>query len=252
MNMRFQNPQLEGDAFLWEAGDVGVLLSHGFTATTAEVRPLAKTLFEAGYTVSGPLLPGHNTNPEDANLYTWRDWTEVIQSSFQELSHRCRKIYVGGESLGGLLALYQASIFPEIAGLLIYSPAIRLRSSLAPPTARLLALFLETKQKPKAIPSAADPLWQGYTVYPLKAMLQLLAFQKEVLSRLPLIHQPLLIVQGNLDRSVHPAVPEMISQKVPSSVKEIHHLNQSGHCVILECERQQVIELTLNFLKRCS
>ena len=48
------NPHLEGEPFFWEAGPVGVLLIHGFTATTAEVRPLAKILQQDGYTVSGP------------------------------------------------------------------------------------------------------------------------------------------------------------------------------------------------------
>jgi carboxylesterase len=247
-NEQFQNPHLEGGAFLWEAGEIGILLSHGFTATTAEVRPLAKILFEAGYTISGPLLPGHGAAPEDANLHTWRNWTETIQAAYQELNRCCRTIFVGGESLGGLLALYQASFSPEIAGLLLYSPAIRLRSQLAPFAAHLLAPFMETKEKPKAIPSASDAFWQGYTVYPLKAMLQLLDLQKEVFSRLPLIHQPLLIIQGGLDRSIHPTTPEIIAQKVSSSIKEIHRLDRSGHCVILECERQEAQKLTLNFI----
>jgi carboxylesterase len=248
VNDRFKNPQLEGGPFFWEAGEVGILLSHGITATTAEVRPLAKTLVEAGFTVSGPLLPGHGATPEEANLYTWRNWTETIDAAYQELSRRCQTIYVGGESLGGLLAIYQASITPETAGLLLYSPAIRLRSPIVPLLFHLFALFMETKKKPKSSPSASDSLWQGYNVYPLKAMLQLLDLQKEVSSRLPLIHQPLLIIQGGLDRSVHPTAPDIIAQKVSSTIKEIHWLDQSGHCVILECEREEAQNLTLNFL----
>ena len=38
------NPELEGGSFLWQGGETGVLLLHGLTATTAEVRPLAKRL----------------------------------------------------------------------------------------------------------------------------------------------------------------------------------------------------------------
>jgi carboxylesterase len=56
-----QNPGLEGDSFFCEAGPFGILLIHGFTATTAEVRPLARRLLSVGYTISGPLLPGHDT-----------------------------------------------------------------------------------------------------------------------------------------------------------------------------------------------
>ena len=59
------NPELEGGSFFWKGGETGVLLLHGLTATTAEVRPLAKRLFNEGYTVSGILLPGHGSTPEN-------------------------------------------------------------------------------------------------------------------------------------------------------------------------------------------
>ena len=45
-NPALHNPHLEGGPFFWEAGPVGVLLLHGYTATTAEMRPLAKRLHE--------------------------------------------------------------------------------------------------------------------------------------------------------------------------------------------------------------
>ena len=57
------NPELEGGSFFWRGGETGVLLLHGLTSTTAEVRPLAKRLLNEGYTVSGILLPGHGTTP---------------------------------------------------------------------------------------------------------------------------------------------------------------------------------------------
>ena len=39
-----KNPHLKGGPFFWGAGPTGILLVHGFTATTAEVRPLAQAL----------------------------------------------------------------------------------------------------------------------------------------------------------------------------------------------------------------
>jgi len=39
--MVIKNPHLEGSPFFWEAGPIGILLAHGFSAITAEVRPLA-------------------------------------------------------------------------------------------------------------------------------------------------------------------------------------------------------------------
>ena len=122
------NPQLEGDPFLWEGGPTGVLLIHGYTATTAEVRPLAGILHQQGYTVAGPLLPGHNTRPEDANRYRWRDWVRAVEESYRQLAAHCQRVIIGGESMGALLALYLASEHPEVAAILAYAPALKLKN----------------------------------------------------------------------------------------------------------------------------
>ena len=116
------NPQLEGDPFLWEGGPTGVLLIHGYTATTAEVRPLARILHQQGYTVAGPLLPGHHTRPADANRYRWRDWVRAVEESYQQLTAHCQRVIIGGESMGALLALYLASEHPEAAAILAFAP----------------------------------------------------------------------------------------------------------------------------------
>jgi alpha-beta hydrolase superfamily lysophospholipase len=123
------NPHLEGEPFFWEAGPLGVLLIHGFTATTAEVRPLAKILHQNGYTVSGPLLPGHYTRPEDLNRVKWQDWVAEVETALHQLQAKCPTVFVGGESTGGLLALYLAARHPEVAGILAYAPALKLSAS---------------------------------------------------------------------------------------------------------------------------
>jgi carboxylesterase len=123
-----RNPHLEGSTFLWGAGSIGVLLCHGFTATTAEVRPLAQALHAHGYTVAGPLLPGHGTTAPDCNRYTWQDWYASIEQMYLQLAGSCQKVVVGGESTGALLTLNLAVNYPEIAGILCYAPALRLNN----------------------------------------------------------------------------------------------------------------------------
>ena len=83
------NPHLSGESFLWQAGPVGVLLVHGFTATTAEIQPLAETLYSAGYTVSGPLLPGHGSSPEQLNKTKWQEWVQAVEQAYTQLSSIC-------------------------------------------------------------------------------------------------------------------------------------------------------------------
>jgi carboxylesterase len=225
------------------------MLTHGYTATSAEVRLLAQVLHQNGYTVAGPLLPGHGTSPEDANRFNWPDWVAACEATYRQLAERCSRVFIGGESMGGMLSLYLAADHPEAAGVLLYAPALRVVESWQPYLAPLLARLRPLLAKGAGTPSAADARWQGYNVHPTHATAQLFALQRITLPRLAQIHQPLLIIQGRLDKTVHPGVPALIASRVRSSVKEIHWMENSGHCVILDQEWEQAAELTLAFLK---
>jgi len=242
------NPQLEGDPFFWEAGPVGIFLAHGLTATCAEVRPLAKRLNAAGFTVAGPLLPGHGTHPQDLNHVKWQDWAQSGEETCQQLKARCQRVFIAGESMGAVLALYLASQHPEAAGVIAYAPAIKLNLRVYDPLLlRLMAPFVPWLPKGSLDASKA---WQGYPVNPLKGALQLLHFQRAVRQRLPKIHQPLLVMQGRLDTTVHPTVGQIILNGVSSTAKELHWMEKSSHVVIIDQELDEVTRITLEFLNR--
>jgi carboxylesterase len=242
------NPHLEGKSFYWSGNHIGILLSHGFTATTAEVRLLAQILHRVGYTISAPLLPGHFTTPEDLNSVKWQDWLKTIERSYQNLRSDCNLIFVGGESTGGLLALYLASIHAEITGILTYSPALRLaRTKFELTCLNLLAPFIPYIRKTK---KDEELPWQGYTLYPLRAARELTKLQQIISDRLAIIHQPILIVQGKYDTTVHPEAPQMIYQNISSSIKEIHMMENSTHVVLVDKEIIEVGAITQKFISR--
>jgi len=244
----FRNPQLDGSAFYWEAGSTGVVLLHGFSATTTEVRLLASTLHEHGYTVAGPLLPGHGTTPQDCNRHTWQDWYASSEQTYQQLAARCQRVVIGGESTGALLALQIASQHPEISAILCYAPALRL--TLSRTKILLLTLCVPFLASVPKAPSSDDNLWKGYSVWPLRAASQFRRLQKVIYPLLPYIRQSILILQGRLDTTVHPASPQIIYDQVSSPLKELHWLEHSTHCVILDKERDLAANLSLDFLKR--
>lgn len=247
-DLQLVNPHLEGSPFFWEAGRVGVFLSHGFTATTAEVRLLAKRLHAAGYTVAGPLLPGHGTQPEDLNRVRWQDWVASGEETYQRLRGCCERVFVGGESTGAILALYLASQHPEAAGVLAYAPAIKLNlSRYNRLRLHLLAPFVPWVPKASVDGSAN---WQGYPVNPLKGTLQLLHFQRAVLKRLKRIHQPVLVMQGRLDTTVHTNAGKIILNGVSSPIKELYWMEKSSHVIIIDQELDEATRITLDFLHR--
>lgn len=243
-----KNPQLDGDPFYYEGSSTGILLVHGFTATTAEVRPLGDFLHDQGFSVFAPLLPGHNTFPEDINNFSWKDWVGEVESAYQKISTSCDTLFVGGESAGGLLALYIATCKEDIAGILTYAPALKL--CIKPfDIIKLYALapfipYIEQEDKDDGL------AWRGYLAKPLKGVIQLLKLQKATFPRLRSIQAPTLIVQGRLDETVHPSVPQLIADQIKSNQVEIHWMEESTHCVALDKELEDVKQITYQFINK--
>jgi len=243
------NPHLEGGEFFWEGGPVGVFLSHGYTATTAEVRLFAKCLHEKGFSVGGPLLAGHGTRPEDLNRVTWQDWVESGEKVYGELASRCEKVFLGGESMGALVALYLANKHPAVCGVMLYSPAISLTIS----TVDKIKLYLGSPFMPFAKRESMDASdkWQGYDPeLPTKGIIQTLKFQEAVKKVLPNIRQPIIVFQGRKDTVVSAGAGEMILQGVRSTIKEHRWMEGSTHPMLLDVELEEVTNLSLNFMER--
>ncbi|HRJ57863.1 MAG TPA: alpha/beta hydrolase [Anaerolineales bacterium] len=243
------NPHLEGETFFWEAGSVGVFLSHGYTATTAEVRLFAKRLHEKGYSVGGPLLAGHGSRPEDLNRVTWQDWVESGEKVYEQLKSRCEHVFLCGESMGGLVALYLAGRHPEVSGVMLYAPAIELNIS----TVDRIKLYLGSSFMPYAKRESLEmsEYWQGYhPELPTRGILQVLKFQHAVRNVLPHIAQPIVVFQGRKDVTVNPQAGDIILRGVASTVKEHHWMEESGHPILIDAELDEVTNLSLNFMER--
>jgi len=235
---------------VWRGSDTGVLLFHGLTATPAEITPLAKVLHRQGYTVAGPLLPGHGTTPADLNHVQWHDWIATAEESYRQLADMCRAVVVGGESTGALLAFHLAAEHADIAGVLAYAPALKLALSRWDVLKIYLATpFMDAVPKP-GLGGSGSRLWQGYPVNPLRGVLQLFQLQKAVRKQLSQIQQPLLIVEGAHDKTISLDSAEIIARRVQSQMVEQHILPNSNHVVLLDKERAEAFSITIKFLAK--
>lgn len=243
----YQHPELDGSPFHWKGtNDIGVLLVHGFTATSVEVRQLGRYLNQAGYSVAGPLLPGHGTDPDDANQFKKEDWIKSVNQCLDQLATQCKKIFIGGESMGGLLSLICADSHPSISGILLYAPAVKVpglgkTAFLAP-----FKNYIFKKNTDDTMP------WQGYNVIPLAAARQLWKLQAQVKQILPNIVQPIIIFQGILDQTIDPISSKIVYETVSSKNKEYVQLEESGHCILLDVEKEKVFSLSKTFIERYS
>ncbi len=238
----FQNAHLEGRPFYWKKNKIGILLFHGLTASTAEVRPLAKFLSSKGYSVSCPLLPGHLTSPRDLNNRSWLEWAQAGEDAYQQLKKDCDHIFLAGASMGGLVALDLARSHPNALALLLYAPAIRI------PRMWLIALIYPFIPYLKKKTSSRPMEWQGYTVRSTHAVNQLRIFQEYIRKNLTKIHQPTLILQGELDQTVDPQGAQQLFNALASERKELFWLTDSTHCVILDRQFDLVCQKTEKFI----
>jgi carboxylesterase len=248
VNAYLHNPEFDGGSFYLNGSSNGVLLFHGFTATTLEVRELAVFIHnQTGFTVMGPLLPGHGTSPEGLSKVHNQEWMDSAELAYSKLQTNCKTIFVGGESMGGLLALFLAARHPEIKGVLLYAPALiihGLRSSC------LLKWFVFASKK-KNLNTEKDGFlpWQGYKVNPLRAVVELGKLQIEVSKILSDVTQPVIIFQGNKDETIDPKSSTIILENISSLNKELIEVKNCGHCVLLDSQYQSIYKQSLKFIQ---
>ncbi len=244
----FQHPELDGSSFYWPKGEVAVLCLHGFTATTVDVRHIANNFVDHGFTASGPLLPGHGTTPEDLNQMTWKDWFNVAENSYLDLRRDHKKVFVLGESLGGLLALHLAVKYTDISGLMLLAPALIIRKLWL---SKFLFPFKKYIYKPYVLKKNSEDVmpWQGYNVLPLKAGASFYQFQNIVKKELTKVTVPTLVFQGHKDATIDPLSSFVIHDEIQSSIKELVWLPNSGHVILLDKQFPEVENSCLEFIQ---
>jgi carboxylesterase len=237
------------EPFLLEAGRVGCLLIHGFTGSPAEMRPVGEHLHARGMTVSGPLLPGHGTQAEDLNRVRWQDWVAATEDALATLRQRCDVVFVGGLSMGALLAAHLGALHPGLAGLVLYSPALRTANRLLflAPLLRGIVPFFPTGGSDLTDPAASDCLWH-YERYPVGGAAEMYRLQHLVRRELPDVIVPALVFYSAQDGSITPRSASLTHELLGSADKVLLTLLRSGHCLTVDAERDVVFRETWRFI----
>lgn len=233
--------------FFFKGNDKGCLLVHGFSSTPAELRELAERLSSGGFTVLAVRLAGHGTEIEDMEKCTYNDWIKSVEEGYMRLKDICKEIYVIGHSMGSLLALYIAEnhVVDKIVTL---APAIITKDKNAKfvPIVKHFIRYIEWKAKNR--PEEEAKYLLGYRKIPLASVHELGKLQRIVRKQLPKINKPILIIQSHKDQTVDEKGVEVIEKNVTSqNVKKIY-LNNCGHNITVECEKENVFTEVTNFL----
>ena len=87
----------------------GIVFAHGLKSSPSEIRELCEYIHEHGFNVYGVRLKGHGTLTQDLRDVKYSEWIDSMNRGYAAMRQVCKKIYLGGFSTGGLVALLSAS-----------------------------------------------------------------------------------------------------------------------------------------------
>ncbi len=239
------------EPFFFPGGRAGCLLVHGFTGAPKEMRWLGEHLAGEGFSVLGVRLFGHATQPADMMRSRWRDWLACVEDGYHLLRGAADRIVIIGLSMGGTLALLFASRH-SVAGVVAMSTPYAL-----PPDPRLRFLRLLSLLQPyvaKGPPDWRDPEAEAthisYPEYPTRAIAELQELLAAMRAALPQVRAPTLLINSHGDATVSETQSASILRELGSPEKEQLWLENSGHVVTRDAEREKVFAAAAAFARR--
>ena len=232
----------------------GLVFSHGYMAAPKEAKALAEYLFEKGINVYLPRLRGHGTDPEALKNISAEDWELDFALAFTAMRQVCEKVYIGGFSTGGLLALLHASLYP-VDGVIAINSALRLNNlkvSYVVPTLHVfneMIAHLHAKGINEWIENHSENPDINYAKHPLESVAQMEKIMTKVDKRLKSIKAPILILQGDNDPVVNPKSAQFIYNSVKSKWKKLVLVPRKNHTIILGKGSEETFESIHRFIK---
>ncbi|MEL3962210.1 carboxylesterase [Lysinibacillus endophyticus] len=234
--------------FFFEAGERAVLLLHGFTGSSSDVRMLGRFLEKNGYTSHAPHYKGHGVPPENLIVTSPDDWWKDVLQGYETLKNAgYEKIAVAGLSLGGVFAL-KLALHKPLKGIVTMCSPMTMRT-----TDKMFEGVIKYAYDYKRFEGKKeDQIEQEIEEIRAKGMPSLPELQQlivDVRSELDMIYAPILVVQSKNDEIIDPNSAHTIYTEVESLQKEIKWFEESSHVITLDKEKQQLHELILNFLE---
>lgn len=235
--------------FTFEAADSNraVLLLHGFTGNTNDVKRLGRYLNQQGYTVHAPLYKGHGVDPETLIHTAPEEWWQSAIEGYEYLrSLGYEKIAVGGVSLGGAFSLRLAEKFETTGVLTMSAPAIaKTRDSL---NKRIVDYAINFKKLQGTYNPISDDIALLQEEYDMPELARLQSIINDTSDKLSTIKSPVHILRGMKDDEYYCESADIIYSGVTSRIKSVKSFINTGHIMTLGEERDLVYQEVQYFL----
>ena len=228
------------------------MLIHGFTSMPEEIRPCGEYLSAQGYTVLGIRLAGHATHPDDLARTRWQDWLVSVEEGLTVLRAACDHVVLIGQSMGGVIALLSAARYPIDGAVAISTPydrdddwrlrTVRLWSSFIPVIhkGKMPITNLKSDRREKDYPA--------YPFFPTRILAEVEDLKRAMRVSLPDIKVPVLVIQSRRDPSINVKNPDHLFQTLKTPHKDLFWLENAGHSIVLDTQRDLAFEKICQFL----
>jgi carboxylesterase len=232
-----------------------VLVLHGFNDTPQSMAYLCGRLHAAGYTVHAPRLPGHGGSLRELARASRADaWRAHVADAWQRLRRDHAHAYLCGQSMGGALAVLEATGRPDVPAVALLAPFLGMPAAMQ--RRFLLASlvpqpYLRSTGGERSIhdPDARRAALGPGLVTPgsLRALRRVALDAEAALGRL---RTPVLYVQSRLDNRVTEADGLRHYNAIEASDKQQVWLEGSGHIISADFEKAAVADLVLDWFAR--
>lgn len=238
--------------------DRAVLVLHGYTGYTGDMRFLSEHLYDAGFSVLAPRLPGHGTNSVDFRTTGAREWWRGAVEGYLELADGHREVMVAGLSMGAVLTVLVAARFP-VKRVALLAPALDFVNRLVPLTPWLGFLIRPYRKNEGGTDSTdlPDDPERAYLTreywdwnWPRQAG-QLYRLARRARQDLSRVTAPALTITARNDGAVPLAVADRIRRCIGAGEQEYIVLEESDHVITSGAEKERVAEAVREwFLRR--
>lgn len=232
-----------------------ILLFHGFTGSPEDMRPLAKSLSNQGFTTQVVTLPGHDSSVAELNATTWQEWVKKSEEVLSKVKSD-EPVIVVALSMGALLATLMAAKYPErIKALVLLAPAFALQTAgrIGITLARLglhhLKPFLPKTKGPNIRDPKAREANKAYREIPVRALVQFDELRQAAILAIKDVSCPVFVGFGAHDGTVDNTASAARLKALKSKRVEWHTYSNSAHIVSVDYDCEQLYSDITRFIE---